>query len=88
MKYEVMIGQNWHNVSEYIFRSWTGARCVNGKVYQDQRFVIGSDELATGVMQDLCCDCGTEVVTHRLTVPQQDIVCAMCGVARYGKDDE
>ncbi len=33
------------DVDEYIFRSWTGKRFLNGKRYYGPRYILGTNEL-------------------------------------------
>jgi hypothetical protein len=36
----------WVKVTEYIFRSWTGQRRINGVEYHGPCYYLGTDEIA------------------------------------------
>lgn len=84
LKYEARICGEWHTVDATMFRSWTGPRCLDGKVYHGRRHVLGRDELVAGAMIDLCCDCGFEEIMHFDPDPDHDIVCPACYADRHG----
>lgn len=37
---------HWVEVSEWIFRSWTGARRKNGKAYEGPVYYLGSEKVS------------------------------------------
>lgn len=76
-RYEIKVNSEWAEVAEHVFRSWSGARCLNGKAYHGPRYYFMSAKYAEGVMQDLCADCET-IVTHHDANPNDDIVCPGC----------
>lgn len=85
--YEIRLHHGeWVKVAYSIFRSFTGARCINGKGYQGPRFLLNTDTIAEGgVMHDLCTDCA-EVVTHYEDTPKGDILCHRCDNSRRERD--
>lgn len=42
MTYEIEIKGRWVEVDNYFFRSWCGARRVDGKEYRGPVFVLGT----------------------------------------------
>lgn len=81
-QYEICIRGEWHPVDETVWRSYTGARCHNGKVYQGRRFTFMGGTLAAGVMTDLCADCAEVFIEHHDPNPENDIVCPACDAKR------
>lgn len=77
--FEIFINNKWVHVTKDIFRSYTGARCMNDRVYQGPRYKIGSDEECNQNQEciDLCCDCGNNMVQHKYGT-DGDIVCEPC----------
>jgi hypothetical protein len=45
---EIQVNGSWTTVSDYIFRSWTGARRINGTEYAAPVYVLGTTEIAKG----------------------------------------
>jgi hypothetical protein len=79
--YEININGKWIKSSEYVFRSWTGSRCLNGKVYQGPRFSLGTDNECNPNQQcvDLCSHCGLNFVQHMYGILRnEDINCPDC----------
>lgn len=76
--FEVHVGGRWESTVEYIWRTWTGARLLDGKAYQGPRYVLGTDTVSTSRrLIDLCCDCGDVFVEHDGT-GDDDVTCAPC----------
>jgi hypothetical protein len=47
-KYEIQCYKEWVEVTEYIFRSWTGARRIDGVDHTGPVYRLGTDWLYTG----------------------------------------
>ena len=45
MKFEISVNGEWIEVSENIFRSYTGLRKLDDTPYTGPRYVLGTDEL-------------------------------------------
>lgn len=81
MRYEILLNNRWLKVSEYIWRSFTGARCRDGKVWQGPRYILGTEDSIheNQVCNDLCLDCAENVVTYKFSDKiGQDIICSDC----------
>lgn len=47
MKYEIKLTDGrWIEVSEWIFRSWTGERRIDGKEHSGDVFLLGTDKVS------------------------------------------
>ena len=44
--YEVQNGNRWLTTTEYLFRSWTGERRIDGKPYHGPVYFLGSDRIS------------------------------------------
>jgi len=47
MKYEIFVNGEWLEVSEWIFRSWTGDRRIDGLPHSGDVFLLGTDKIST-----------------------------------------
>ena len=50
VSYEIKSNGNWITVNEWIFRSWTGERRINGELYNGEVFYL--DSAAQTVLED------------------------------------
>ena len=46
MKLEIHVNSAWVEVTEWIFRSWTGGRRIDGVPYHGPVFYLGKDDVA------------------------------------------
>lgn len=46
--YEILLHNTWHQTTAYIFRSWTGARRIDGENYNGPVYVLGTKEVHNG----------------------------------------
>lgn len=46
-KLEIKVGSAWAEVDEWIFRSWSGSRRVNGEDFSGPVYFLGSDKVAS-----------------------------------------
>jgi hypothetical protein len=88
--YEIFINNRWVKVNFYIFRSWTGPRSMNSKVYQGPRFILGTDDVIEDghVLNDLCCDCGNNIVNYKSGEIDGDIICWYCQNKRFCAEED
>ena len=45
-KYEIQVHGSWVTVNDWIFRSWGGARRLNGQDFTGPVYYLGSDKVA------------------------------------------
>jgi hypothetical protein len=80
--YKIMLPYgNFVEVSYEVFRSWTGARILNGTAYQGKRYFWKSNVLIEEghALSDLCIDCDDEVVSYTSDKTfKDDVVCNHC----------
>ena len=43
--FKIKVYNNWIEVDKWIFRSWTGERKLNNKLYNGPVYVLGSDKV-------------------------------------------
>lgn len=46
MKLEISVNGSWVEVNDWIFRSWSGHRRLNGGAYFGPVFLLGKDDIA------------------------------------------
>ncbi len=44
--YEIKVNGEWVQVTEYIFRSWTGSRRLSDEQYDGPVFFLGTDQVS------------------------------------------
>jgi hypothetical protein len=44
--YEILCNGSWLSVNEWIFRSWSGQRRMDGKMFEGPVFYLGSKKVA------------------------------------------
>lgn len=59
MKLQIIVYKNKIDVEFYIFRSWSGRRYVNGRMYHGPVFLINTNKIDTDCNRTCkCCLCG------------------------------
>ena len=58
---EVKVGPSWIEVTDDIFRSWTGERRINGDEHHGPVYALGSDVPYTGSRVCGCSECQSHV---------------------------
>lgn len=44
MRREIFVNGSWHEVTDWIFRSWCGPRRIDGEPFIGPRYILGSDQ--------------------------------------------